>query len=114
MKLPNAERAVLNIEKLRDYCLNPDHPKGKHKAHVFQEKLGLKAEHAERLREQILEAALRSEAIEQTPSTYGRRFVIDFQGQRGVGYVMTRVIIRTAWIIRNDEDFARLTLCYIL
>lgn len=114
MKLPNAERAVINIEKLRDYSLNPDHPKGKHKAHVFQEKLGLRAEHAERLREQILEAVLKSEAIEQSPSAYGRRFVVDFQAQRGVGYVMTHAIIRTAWIIRNDEDFPRLTSCYIL
>ena len=26
MKLPNGERAVVDIVKLSDYCLNPDHP----------------------------------------------------------------------------------------
>jgi hypothetical protein len=25
MKLPNAERAVVDIEKLRDYALSPEH-----------------------------------------------------------------------------------------
>ena len=28
MKLPNAERAVVEIEKLRDYSLNLDHDRG--------------------------------------------------------------------------------------
>lgn len=39
MKLPNAENAVVSIEKLRDYSLNPNHPEGKHKARAFLEKL---------------------------------------------------------------------------
>lgn len=26
MKLPNAEKAVIDIAKLRDYSLNPNHP----------------------------------------------------------------------------------------
>jgi hypothetical protein len=39
-KLPNAERAVVEIEKLRDYSLNPGHDEGKHKARVFRAALG--------------------------------------------------------------------------
>jgi len=30
MKLPNGEQAVVAIEKLRDYCLNPYHHRGRH------------------------------------------------------------------------------------
>lgn len=30
MKIPNAERAIVDIRKLRDYCLNPEHDVGKH------------------------------------------------------------------------------------
>ena len=56
MKLPNAERAVIDIKKLRDYCLNPNHPEGKHKAHVFFEKLEFTADDAERLRELIMKS----------------------------------------------------------
>jgi len=29
---PHAESAVLDIRKLEDYCLNPSHPRGRHKA----------------------------------------------------------------------------------
>ena len=39
MTLPHAEAAVVEVvdpRKLRDYCLNPNHPRGKHKARVFR------------------------------------------------------------------------------
>jgi len=113
MKLPNAERAVVDIEKLRDYSLNPNHPEGKHKARVFLEKLGLKADDAERLRKLVLEAILTSEATVQASTEYGRRFVVDFQLRLEEGFVVTLVTVRSAWIIRNDEDFPRLTTCFI-
>jgi hypothetical protein len=40
MKLPNAERAFVDIEKLRGYCLNPYHIRGKNKARIFSSILG--------------------------------------------------------------------------
>jgi hypothetical protein len=58
MKLPNAENAVVDIAKLHDYCLNPNHPEGKHKARVFLAKLGIGRNDAERLRQLILEGIL--------------------------------------------------------
>jgi len=112
MKLPNAENAVVDIVKLRDYCLNPNHPEGKHKARAFLEKLGLERNDAELLHQSILEAILKTEAIEQNSTEYGRRFVIDFELQRGVGVVLYRAVVRTAWIIKNNEDFPRLTTCF--
>ena len=114
MKLPNAERAVVDIEKLRDYSLNPNHPEGKHKARVFLNKLGLKANYAERLRKLILEAILTTEAKAQQATPYGERFVVDIPVQWKEGYVVPFATIRSAWIIRNNEDFPRLTTCYIL
>src|SRR5436853_7876618 len=35
MLLPNGKRAIVDIRKLRDYCLNPDNPRGSGKARVF-------------------------------------------------------------------------------
>lgn len=115
MKLPNAENAVIDIAKLRDYSLNPNHPVGKHKARVFLEKLGIARNDAERLREQILEAVLTGEATEGKPTAYGRRFVVDFQIRvdEQFKFVLSHATIRSAWIIRNDEDFPRLTSCFI-
>jgi hypothetical protein len=57
MKLPNAENAIVDLEKLRSYCLNPEHLRGKHKARVFASALGMTAEDAEELREILRSAA---------------------------------------------------------
>lgn len=110
MKLPNADRAVVEIAKLRDYSLNPAHPEGKHKARVFQSALDLTVDDAERLRQIVLDAILLFEATPRSSTPYGQRFVVDFEvkGLHGL------VTVRSAWIIRNNEDFPRLTSCYIL
>ena len=57
MLLPHGERAIVDIRKLRDYCLNPDRLRGKGKARVFAFALGLSAADAPELREKLLEAA---------------------------------------------------------
>lgn len=41
MKLPGAERAIVDIRKLSDYCLSPEHLRGRNKARVFAATLGL-------------------------------------------------------------------------
>ena len=112
MKLPNAENAFIDIAKLRDYSLNPNHPEGKHKARAFFEKLGMKREDAEELRQLILKAILTQEATEEKPTEFGRRFVVDFGIERRRGIILFKAVVRTAWIIRNDEDFPRLTTCF--
>ena len=35
MKMPGSEAAIVDLAKLTGYCLNPEHPRGKHKARVF-------------------------------------------------------------------------------
>ena len=112
MRLPNAEKAILDIGKLRDYCLNPNHPEGKHKARVFFEKLGIRQNDAEDLRKAILEGILLAEAIEQETSPYGRRFVVDLEVSRGEGIVLSTALVRTAWIMRDGEELPRLTTCF--
>jgi len=112
VKLPNGDRAVVDIAKLVDYSLNPNHPEGKHKARAFEEKLGIGQDDAEFLRQAIQEAISKSDAVEQKPTPYGRRFVVDFQLERGQGVIWYKAVVRTAWIIRNDENFPRLTTCF--
>ena len=51
MKLPNGHRAIVDIRKLRDYCLNPNSPNGRNKARVFAASLGLTPPDAEILRQ---------------------------------------------------------------
>src|SRR4051794_40113147 len=103
MKLPDGARAIVQIEKLRDYCLSPSHPDGKHKARVFAAALGLREFDSEWLRDRLLEAA-REEHCQATSSTkFGDRYVIDFTARR----LSRSARIRSAWIIRPGQDCPR-------
>ena len=109
-KLPNGENAVVDLVKLRDYCLNPSHPRGRHKARVFASALGLTARHADDLRVALLDAARDGEAMPGEQDEYGRRFTVDFEmAHRG-----WRTTVRSAWIVRTGENYPRLTSCYVL
>lgn len=79
MRLPNGEQAIVPLEKLLDYCLNPDHPRGQHKARVFAAALGITATEAYDLQQAILNAAATGEATAADVDEFGQRFVLDFE-----------------------------------
>ena len=110
MKLPNAEHAVVEIEKLRDYCLDPDHWRGKHKARVFLSSCGMTAEHADDLHNVLLHAALNLEAELGEEDDYGQRYVIDLEVTGPTG----TATVRSSWIVCHEEDFPRFVSCYVL
>ena len=110
MNIPNADHAIIDIEKLWYYCLDLDHPRGKHKARFFEAMLGLTTNDAEELRQTLLNVVRTHHAVMIDQDKYGKRYVIDFTMKRS-----TRTArVRSSWIIRNGEDFPRLTSCYIL
>ena len=111
MRLPNDDRAVVDIRKLLEYCLSTTHRRGRHKARVFQAALGVQALDAEALRTALLQAARSSDTV--TPGeqdVHGRRYTLDFTWT----WMDRQATLRSAWIIRPDEDFPRLTSCYVL
>jgi hypothetical protein len=108
--IPGAESAVVELAKFRDYCLNPQHPRGRHKARVFAAALGLTTEDAEEFRQAILSAVRVHDARVTELDAYGQRYEVDFTLSRGD----RRATVRSSWIIRRDEDFPRLTSCYVL
>ena len=110
MKLPNPARAVVEIEKLRDYCLSSSHPRGRHKARVFVTALGITADDAEELKRAILSAVTIEEATSTESDEYGQRFVVDFSMRRQG----KNAVVRSSWIVRSGEDYPRLTSCYVL
>lgn len=109
MKLPNGERAIIDPRKLMDYCLNPEHEDGKHKAILFDEMVGITRENADLLLDALQYAAAHDDGVPGNHDKYGQRYVIDFQfaGPGGTAN------IRSAWIIRTGEDVPRLVSCYI-
>jgi hypothetical protein len=54
--LPRADEAVIDPAKLVDYALDPTHPRGRHKAVVFNLALGIQQRDWAYLRDRILEA----------------------------------------------------------
>lgn len=71
MKVPDAEHAVVDIRKLRDYCLNSTHEHGKHKARLFLAALGITAIDAQELRNILLEAVKTHDAELGRRDVYG-------------------------------------------
>jgi uncharacterized protein DUF6883 len=108
--LPNSGRAILDVGKLEDYCLNLDHPRGRHKARLFRESLGLTRDDAQWLRRLILGAIAGSNAIELATDRFGARWRVDVpvsrHGKSGV--------VRTIWIVRTGEDVPRFVTCWVL
>lgn len=109
MRLPNSNKALVEIEKLRDYSLNPNHPVGKHKARVFKAALGITLKDAEWLRERALERALSDDAKASAASVFGDKYVIDSL----LEYQEMSAIVRFCWIVEFGTDFPRLTSCYV-
>ncbi len=110
MKLPGGELAVVEIAKLRNYCLNERHPRGRHKARVFATALGLTAADADLLRRALLKAAIEGDAVSGERDDYGQRYVLDFE-MTGPGGKAT---VRSSWIVLRGEEFARMSSCYVL
>lgn len=109
MKLPNAHQAIVDIAKLSEYCLNPEHPKGRHKARAFASTLGFTANDAEKLKALLLWAAQECEALLTGRDDYGDRYVVDFRLKGLAGAVS----IRSCWIVRMGEENPRLASCYV-
>lgn len=110
MKLPNAERAIVEIAKIRDYSLDATHEEGKHKARVFAAALGIGADDADWLRERLLDAALRHECVRGRHTPHGQRYVLDFPLTKG----RQAARVRSVWNVRPGETAPRLITCYVL
>ena len=110
MRLPGGENAIVDIAKLRDYCLDAEHPRGKHKARVFRSALGLGRGDAELLRQELLNAASGLDAVCGTSDEFGDRYTLDLKlnsnGQT--------VLVRSAWIILKGDEAPRLTTCFVI
>ncbi len=110
MFIPNAASAVVDIRKLRDYCLNLNHDNGKHKARLFSSILGMTADDAEYLRQILLEVVITHEAQLHRQDEFGQRYTLDFE----IEWQNKRAVLRSGWIIENNSEIPKLTTCYPL
>ncbi len=108
MKLPNGEKAEIAIEKLINYCLNPEHSSGKHKARVFKSRLGITKNNVELLLQMIKIAAVEGEVVQQATTKFGEQFKVDWKIPN-----QEDMILRTIWEIGYNKSNPRLISAFI-
>jgi len=108
LKLPNAEKAVISPEKLRDYLLSLSHPIGRFKA-VFFKKLGYSSENWKLLERDLRNLILSRDVTSILETEYGKKFVV--QGDITSPENKT-VRIVTVWVILKGEDTPRFITAY--
>ncbi len=110
MRVPFCEKAEVNIRKLRDHCLNPNHEVGKHKARVFASALNFREENAEELQNILLDAVKINDAEIGRLDKYGQHYTVDFEVERQG----KRAVVRSGWIIDTGSDIPGLVTCMII
>jgi hypothetical protein len=107
LKLPNADRAIIAAEKLRDYLLNPAHPDNGGKAYVFTA-LGYSRENWARLGDDFRSQHLTEEAVEGRANAFGRTYVIvaHLQGP------LRSATILSVWQIDDGAEVPRFITAY--
>jgi hypothetical protein len=107
MNLPNPQKAMLG-DKLKCYSLNLEHSLGKHKAFLFQKRLGITLTNKEILETALIEAIKNQEAIIYKEAAFGVHYDVKFylKTDEGESWILS------SWIIRHEENFPRLTNVY--
>lgn len=108
MRLPNGNQAEISRQKLIDYCLNPEHYRGKNKARVFKSRLGITQENAEELLSLIQLAAIEGEVVQQATTEFGQQFKVDWTIPNSEG-----MQLRTIWEITPTNPNPRLISAFI-
>lgn len=103
MTLPNADRAVIDETKIRDYLLSDTHPVGRFKASFFSA-LGYSSDSWEQLSKDFLTLVRTAPAAPGKRSVFGRTFQVDgmLTGPSG-----RSAQLRTVWIIHASEEVPR-------
>lgn len=108
MTLPNAEGAVVEPAKVRDYLLAPDHPDGASKARFFGA-LGFTGDGWRLLADALLAVARTGEAAPGGASVFGQKHVVRgmVRGPNG----RTAAVV-TVWIVVRGDDVPRFVTAY--
>lgn len=108
VKLPNADRAIVDLNKVTEYLLNAAHPDNGGKAQFF-EALGFSLSDSARLVAALRRLAVTGDVALHVESAHGAKYVVDGQFDSPVG---KRPVVRAVWIIDKGQDLPRLVTAY--
>lgn len=108
MKLPNAQLAIVEEEKILDYLLNAAHPDNGGKAGFFLS-LGFSRNGWQTLATAFRKMAEHDSIAKSMASSHGRKYVLDGEMETPSGKTAQ---VRTVWIIDAGFNAPRLVTAY--
>ena len=108
MKLPGADRAIVEEAKVRDYLLSPEHPVGRFKAAFFAS-MGYTRQSWELLEQDLVSIATSEEATLGQPNSFGQKYEVRGRIEGPTG---RRFEVVTVWIVLNGEAAPRFVTAY--
>ncbi len=107
--LPNYQLAEIPDEKIYGYCLNSLHERGKHKARIFRQVLGISAKDGEILKSEIISNLQISEVRNIRENIHGTIYTVPLK----ICIFEREAEIITAWIILHNNNVPKLITCYV-
>jgi len=108
MRLPNAESARVEREKITDYLLSTTNARGRSKA-VFFLSLGFTIEHWRGFAEALRLQGMTYEVVKVAETVYGQRYHVDGTLETPDG---RNPQVRTVWQMDVESDYLRLITAY--
>lgn len=108
MRIPNADRAVIDPLKLHGYLLSQSHPVGRFKAGFFVA-LGYSENEWQRLEADLRAQHLNRDATMGEANPYGQKYEIRAPNTGPAGRAAEVVSV---WVVLADEDFPRFVTAY--
>jgi Domain of unknown function (DUF6883) len=108
LRIPNADRAVIEPAKLHDYLLSRGHAVGRFKASFFLA-LGYSADTWRQLESDLRGQHLSRDATAEPPTDYGRKHAIR---DTLVGPSGQSAEVVSVWVVRTGEDFPLFVTAY--
>lgn len=106
--LPNAERAIVEPAKVRDYLLSLEHPIGRFKARFFHS-LGYTRNDWAALQDDLLHLARSGSVQPGQPSAHGRKYEVS---GTLAGPNQRRGSIVSIWLVGPNEEVPRFVTAY--
>jgi len=108
MRLPNAQNAEVDGDKIVNYLLNSAHPDNGGKFQFFTQ-LGFSREHPEVMANALKAVAVDNEVANTTESPHGQKYVMVGPIQSPSGKTP---LVQTIWILDKGSETARLVTAY--
>ena len=108
MLLPNADQAVVALEKVTEYLLSHTHPTGKHKARFFVA-IGFSPDIPSALQEALLNHARTHPVWNEEATPFGIKYIVEGALAAPNGSTPS---VRVVWILESGSHAPRLVTAF--